>query len=249
MKYRTEDPLLTAIHNRENEKALELAKDPDIDVNIQDKNDSTPLHLAIHYYLVDVVKALLNRHDTIVFLTNRNGETPLHVTIRKVMYDLTLEILKKDNIGVNTQDICEGTPLHLILEEPLFKSEIEMVLNLIDRKETNINIQNDYGKTALHLAIKRLFHYSDNYEIVFKILSKEDVDVMLRDKKNRTPLDIAKKLYHYELTDTEEDNLDKIVEKLEALENSVGKKINKPYGVPADNKLKSFSQDSYTHYP
>lgn len=53
-----------------------------LNINMRNHYDYTPLHAAIEYGQMDVVKRLLNYHDININLPNHNGETPLMYAIR-----------------------------------------------------------------------------------------------------------------------------------------------------------------------
>jgi ankyrin repeat protein len=55
----------------------------------------------------------------------------------------------------------------------------------------NINIQNNYGDTLLHIASER------GYTEIVKLLLKYKADVNIRNKWNETVLDIAKDKINY----------------------------------------------------
>jgi ankyrin repeat protein len=90
--------------------------------------------------------------------------------------------LLQQNINVNAVSDDGWTALHFAA----FKGYNEVARALLDAK-INPNIQGKiYNRTALHYAVDR-----ENVEMVKLILSYNP-NVTLRDKSNKTPLDIAK---------------------------------------------------------
>ncbi len=133
-------------------------------------------------------------------LKKGNGRTPIFDVCRNkknifsnISYYDTLKLLKfmvskganpthKDNRGI--------TPLHIISEngEPAQVKYISSFFN-------NINIQDNFLQTPLHYAARNINHDNkENIYNVIKYLLSKGADKNIKDKLERTPYDIVKKM-------------------------------------------------------
>ena len=99
------------------------------DINVQDLNGDTPLHIACRrlkqqsYYgdrKTDVVYHLLSKHCNLN-IQNNQGELPLHIILQLFMYDdndtwkeLHCFISADKSLSINAQNREGNTPLHLV---------------------------------------------------------------------------------------------------------------------------------------
>jgi ankyrin repeat protein len=154
---------------------IQLLLNNNSDVNIQEEDGSTPLHIATVYSSghPDAVQLLLdNKAD--VHVRDQRGDTPLH---RAGEYKAVTELLIHYNADVNVRNYRGETPLHLAGTS----GTIEVLLN----NNAEIGSQDGDGQTPLHLACNR-----HNYDAVQFLLTK-DANVNARDKNRRTPLHTA----------------------------------------------------------
>ena len=109
------------------EVAKTLLAFPNIDVNIQDEDGKTPLHIACLRYIYpddtkEVVKALLANADINVNIQDKWGYTALHyacevLDLHKPNNELVKELLAHPFIDVNLEDQEGKTPLDIADEK------------------------------------------------------------------------------------------------------------------------------------
>lgn len=148
------------------------------DINIKDKNGTTPLCLATNA----IVTKLLIKYGANISVINDCGWTPLHFAASKHYASDVVECLLQN--GANTEIASnEGIyPLHLAS-----KNCPKSVLCLINYG-ANVNITDKFGVTPLHEAANQYCPDSVDY------LIKHNANVNATDQKGKTPLHNAKTL-------------------------------------------------------
>lgn len=103
------------------------------------------------------------------------------------------------NISISifcTQIIAQSNDRSLIAAAAM--SEIDQVRNLINEDRVNVNMQDNYGKTALHYAC--ICCENKNYDIINLLLSF-NIDTNIEDESGKTALDIALELKKLDVVD------------------------------------------------
>jgi ankyrin repeat protein len=140
--------------------------DKGIEVNSQNSDGDTPLHIATRISRADIVKALLiaNADSTIA---NHLGQVPLHIASSICNSTIVRHLLSHDNAeaaqadfhsrtsSVNALDIHRKTPLHLAS-----KRANVTVANLLLSHGASERIRDRNGRTPLHMAVDM---YDVNY--------------------------------------------------------------------------------------
>ncbi|XP_046647767.1 serine/threonine-protein phosphatase 6 regulatory ankyrin repeat subunit B-like [Daphnia pulicaria] len=185
------------------------------DVNAQEKNGHTALHLAIALENRTAVEEVLKHKDVDVNLKNNDNQTALHLASvwKNMSVDLFRKILEKSS-DVNAQEIDGHTALHIsIIYES--KSALE---ELLKRKDVDFNLKNnnnqtardfasswenipvdllriileksnakdEKGNTALHVAIM-----NKSKTVVGELLKRSESDVNLKNNDKQTALHLA----------------------------------------------------------
>ncbi len=139
-----------------------LKNDKNINVNQQDKDGDTPLHISIFLANTLITKLLLdNNADPLII--DKWGQTPLHRICFCMGNDNTLEIIdifiKKDKIDnldlFNVQDNNGNTTFHLVLKHIIKKKTIlnnshKLIIAKL-KKLTNSKLKNLDGQSIQEL--------------------------------------------------------------------------------------------------
>ena len=145
--------------------------------DVRDKNENTPLIVAIRNNEVETVKALLEQGAD-VNDRDLDGNTPLHIAMLHTRSTEIMEVLVKARPDLGVQNRSGQTPLHFIDEDTVFdnfKSLVDLGIN--------INGQDKFGATPLHFAVQE-------YRVdIVKLLCERGADVSLVDSYGHTPLD------------------------------------------------------------
>jgi ankyrin repeat protein len=145
--------LFKLIANNNFKEFLKTIENKNININEQDKDGDTPLHIAVFLGNCKFIKVLLNL-DIDIFLTDKWGQTALHrlcfcLNDKRIIevLDLFINYNKKNNYDLfNLQDSFGNTIFHLILKH-IQKNNIQLEdyhYKLIKKLKlnTNLNLKN-----------------------------------------------------------------------------------------------------------
>jgi NTE family protein len=209
--------LHTAVLDEDVEKIKELLQDPRIDVNIQDDNGDTPLHLTLcaRYpspsHRKEMFQLLIEHPDIDVNIQNKVGDTPVHHAITL----FSGEILRKTTPNLRGRN--GFTLLHIaanfgyleiasiLLENPKTdvniqteKGDTALLLCtrtgkmkifrlLVNHPKINVNLQESRGRTVLHEALTMC----QNMEAINLLMKREDIEINIQDNNGHTPLHLS----------------------------------------------------------
>lgn len=134
-------------------------------VNSTDEQGNTALHLAAFRGHLPVVKALITASPSLISATNEVGDTFLHMALT----------------GFRTPGFRR-----LDRQMELMK---QLIGGVIMDLSSIINMQNDDGRTVLHLAVIGNLHSS----LVELLMTAPLIDLNVRDNDGMTPLDLLRK--------------------------------------------------------
>lgn len=133
--------------------------------NSVDDQGNTSLHIAAFRGHLPVVEALITASPSLISATNEAGDTFLHMALTGF-----------------------GTPGFRRLDR-----QMELVRQLVGGAFVDvssiINVQNDDGKTVLHLAVVGNLHSN----LVELLMSMPSIDLNIHDNDGMTPLDLLRK--------------------------------------------------------
>jgi len=184
--------VLEGNHGSESQDSLALARlllTRGADVNVRDKDHTTPLTFAAFHGKLEMVRVFLD-HGANANEKNDWGQTPLHIVCNhssEDVPDLAL-LLLKHGADVDAQDGCHNTPLHLAS----YNGRLEMVWVLLDHS-ANVNAEDDRGQTPLHL-VSGMNHDHQAGLALARLLLRRGANANAQDTDHVTPLHMAS--YH-----------------------------------------------------
>jgi len=115
-------------------------------INVQNKNGETPLHIAVENGHINIVKLLISSKAD-VNVRDKNGDTPLHVAVFTERIDIAkLLISKKADVNIGDKD--GNTPLHSAVRA----DRIDIVKLLIFHK-ADVNVKDKYGNILSDMTL------------------------------------------------------------------------------------------------
>jgi ankyrin repeat protein len=167
------------------------------DVNAQNNNKDTPLHLALCCFDpnnggdITVLTYLLNQKDINGKVKGKDDYTLLHYAcgnINKLPLDVFKLLIETVGVDVNVQDNNKNTPLHNALDcvDPNKGSNITVLHFLLSQKGIDGNIKGKDGDTLLHMVCKYIKRLP--LEIFKLLIETVGCDINARNKGNDTPL-------------------------------------------------------------
>jgi ankyrin repeat protein len=166
----------------------------DCDINVQDRDKTTPLMFALLFFKdgnITVLTYLLNQKNVDLNFKRQNGHTLLHLACQKINR-LPLEIfellIETHGADVNVQDDNNDTPLHNALRDFNLRNggNITVLTYLLSRGNLNCNIKDIYGHTLLHYACDKIQYLP--IEIFKFLIETFGSDVNAQDDDNDTPI-------------------------------------------------------------
>lgn len=172
----------TALSNAIRYNALEAFKYiiavPRVDIECNDNNKDTLLHVAIEEDRSDMVSELL-AHGANANATNQKGQTPLIAAAKRGNFDVFRVLLAHYDKG-QPQD--RFTQLLGAAES----DDVRIMQLILDRRGYNINQRNESGKTELMIAAA-----NGLTDAVQTLLKKDAIDVNAVDNEGESALSLA----------------------------------------------------------
>jgi Ankyrin repeats (3 copies) len=149
------------------------------DLDVEDDDGNTVLHVAVKHCDTNVIKLLLDQ-GVPVDSENNLGYTPLRVAVncnRKKV----IALLLYRNTDIDAPDNRGNTPLHVAASKG--------IINLLLVKGAEVNAVDDYGETPLHDALSK----NEVYKVRL-LLSHRNINIHAKKGScsNETPLEIAR---------------------------------------------------------
>ena len=158
------NPLLfTLIVNNNKDKLISALQNKTNNINIQDKDGDTPLHIAVFLCNYQIIKILLD-NGAIINIKDKWGQTAIHrlyFGIKDKQIIKIIDFLDKKNGNFSAVDNFGNTVLHIALKQ-IIKLEIKLTdEHIIFINKLRFLISNDI-KNNENLSIKDLL-YIINY--------------------------------------------------------------------------------------
>ena len=189
-----------------------------VDVNKRDKDNETPLHMAVRWDQFKLTEILLE-HGADVLVENKDGEMPLHILPKRwtCSEDVSLSharSLLERGVEVNRRNKDGSTPLLLAMMWGRFT-----LAQILLQRGADANAEDNNSTTPLHLLSQNWIRdQRDVLDIIFPLL-QHGASVKRQDKNNQTPsflaigrnwFKLARILLEHESDTNEKDNSSKI---------------------------------------
>ena len=161
-----------------------LSMDLGVDANATDVKGLTPIHYAVRFGHVAVVKALLSQARVDVNIADNRGLTPLHHAIKdEGDASRTTEVLRlllqRDDIKVNLRNRDGETPLM----RAVTKRSESAIKQLLDREDVDANATKHGKISPLSWAARQGWDTTAQ-----QLLTRHDINVNNKDARGRTAL-------------------------------------------------------------
>lgn len=177
------------------EEALQLAKDENVNINLRDSKNNTPLHIALKNNQIATAKALIERDEIDPSIKNNYGNTPLHTAAKKGHIEIVDTLVNKEEVDPQATNNLGNTPLHIAANN----GQLEAVRSLVKQAElnTDFRLKNNKGETALSKAQNQghqdIIDVIEQEEEEIKYAQDPNLDCHATDNKGNTLLHIAAK--------------------------------------------------------
>ena len=172
--------------------AVTLLKEAGARLNVPDNTSEkyTPLLLACRKGTLDMAKHLIDLGADIRELTS-SGKTAVHLAAQRDDIEEALHIIQwlvdEQGIDMLSRDSKEATPLHTACTAKLphtvpGQDNLTMVRYLLERNPGLLEMKNDRGQTALHIALQY------NNLLIAELLLEQGANSMAYDYSSMLPL-------------------------------------------------------------
>ena len=171
--------LILAVCDGRTDTVRYLLSLPEVDLNHQDRDNYTALHIAVHFKHADVVQVLIDAGADIE-TKNDKGHSPLHVA--SILGELkAMTMLVKAGADVRATEANRATCL---IPAACF-GHTDTVRYLAGLPEVDLNHQENRNNTALHYAVER------KHADVVEVLIGAGADIETKNDEGHSPLHVA----------------------------------------------------------
>lgn len=199
----TDSNYLTPLHYAARKGHLNIVKylgsQQTCNTEAKDDQEQTALHYSCRFGHINIVGFLISELKCDIEAKDRERRTPLHLACKFRHCNIVKYLLLEKLCNPNAEDNKKMTPLHYTCtycpHDTILRIDVDLVCSikltevLLADPRCNVNIKNDNGDTALHLACK-----NDKLKIVQHILTKESCNPNARNKAGQTPLQLTSHL-------------------------------------------------------
>jgi ankyrin repeat protein len=164
------------------DKLLALLRQPNVIIDIQQVDGTTPLYRAALAGNANAFEQLLDKGADINNRNNDNGWTSLMCAAAANYIAVAEKILSHANADINLADDNLNTALHIAARG----GHVQIVELLLKRPDIQINLKNNTGATALAEA-----GLTGHAEVIKHLLGRSELDINSQDQNGQTPLFVA----------------------------------------------------------
>ena len=152
-------------------------------------NNSCILHLSIIYNNVKLFNYLLNNNINLDYQEEQIGLYPIHQCILYNLPEFTKQLINK-GCNINSQTFFGRTSLM----NAISSNYINIINLLFSKSNLNYNLVDLNSKTGLHLIFENYNYYSNNIDLLNKIIKNTDLNIQDNDGNTCLLLLTQKKL-------------------------------------------------------
>jgi ankyrin repeat protein len=187
------------------------------DPNAKDNEGRTPAHLGTYHSTLAALSILLKHPDVDPNVRDNEGRTAMHIAAARCLTGAAVRIFRTPGFDPNLADNLGFTPLHVCafsaLPEPgkvrsgealIRETESQVSVGdpagkimevLLEHPETDPNFHTSHGVTPLHLTVQH-----GRPTLAMLLIAHEKTEIMQKDRRGMTPLDVARSLESDALT-------------------------------------------------
>nr|WP_265016984.1 ankyrin repeat domain-containing protein [Wolbachia endosymbiont (group B) of Endotricha flammealis] len=161
-----------------------------IDVNVRNALHHTPLHLAAGIGHENVVKILVEEGSAEIDVFDARNQTPMHYAVNNKKLEI-VKLLLELGADVNSarvgQNSMKLSPVHIAVSNTNYDERdlcLDILKCLIKEPNAQVNLQDYENRTPLH--------YAERLKTIEVLLTREDIDPLVKDDRGKTPFDYAK---------------------------------------------------------
>ena len=167
-------------------------------INSQNRDGETPLHIASKYDRLNAVKVLTSRKECNFNITNGQGYTPLHTACKQGHLSIVQFLVADQRCQLNTKNSEMNTLLHIACHTKALR-----IIGLLLKTKCSTNIPNKKGETAEEIPLNEdgdcLLHIACQWgdaAIVRYFITHQRCNQNIMNHSRSIPLHTVSKLGH-----------------------------------------------------